>query len=437
MYKIALRPEVVMCSLWAVFVLLFFAVPIEYYHAPGLAAWGLMASGVMAFSFGSMVDTLRSPSPSLVQGDLENLDAVIVVCAVAGLAGAAFIAIDKVLLSAQDWSGGITALRDRRSVEVMEGIPIKRSWLLYLGYLTISFSCASFCLFLLRGEKLGRLAAWLAQASVLAMVVYAVVYGGRMPILLTIVLAIGCVMVRRLRGRSLLPAGWYLWPKVLLGSGAFLLYTNAIWSSRRQVGHIYNFGEFLRVASEKWELKPSGWLVEAVRKGELGASGVMDFISSAMYLTHSPTSVQRFVEHYGQFSTYFGLYQVGVLSPLFDVFAPGLKLPETMRGQLAQAGLYGWFPNAWGAWFLDAGFALGFFAILAWGFFSGTAYRVVANNDSIAAELLLAFAYSAILISPLNGPFGMANSFLIFSSFVSVALWLHFRRPIPRPHVVQ
>lgn len=422
-----------MCSLWAIFVLVYFVVPIEYYHTPGVVAWALMASGLLAFAFGSMVVTMPSPSPSLIEEDLENLDAVIMTCAVAGLAGAAFIAIDKVFLSGQDWSVGITALRDRRSVEVMEGVPIRRSWLLYIGYLTISFSCASFCLFLLRGEKVGRRAGWLAQASVLAMIVYAVLYGGRMPILLTILLAIGCVMVRILRGSSLVPAGWFLWPKVLLGIGAFLVYTNAIWSSRRQVGNILSFGDFLRVASEKWELKPSDWLVEAVRKGDLGASTVMDFISSAMYLTHSPTSVQRFVEHYGQFSAYLGLYQVGILSPLFDVFAPGLKLPETMREQLAKAGLYGWFPNAWGAWFLDADFVLGFLAIVAWGFLSGAAYRVVVRTESSWAELLLVFAYTAILISPLNGPFGMANSFLIFCSFVSVALWLHFRRPTPRP----
>ena len=428
MRRNVLRPEFLMCGLWAVFVAVYFVVPIQYVHAPGFAAWGLMASYVLAFTFGSIVVTLPGVPPALVREEPAPLDAVIIACAVAGLAGAALIAIDKIWLSGQDWSLGISAVRDRRSVEVMEGVAIKRSWLLYLGYLTISFSCVSFCLFLLRGEKVGRAAGWAGQASVLAMVAYAIVYGGRMPILLVILLAVGCAMVRKLAGRQLVPTGWYLWPKMSLGFVAFLVYTNAIWSSRREIGNIHSYDDFLNVASRRWQLQPSAWLDEAVRTGDLGARAVMDFISTAMYLTHSPTTVQRVMEHFGQLSSYLGLYQIGILSPLFDVFAPGLKLPETMRGQLATAGLYGWFPSAWGAWALDAGFELALIAIVIWGALSGAAYRAVLRSGSSAAELLLVFAYTAILISPLNGPFGMANSFLIFCSFVAVALWLSDRR---------
>lgn len=429
MLKFALRPEILMGSLWVVFVAIYGVVPIEYQHSPGMIAWALIASGVVGFCWGSMTITMSLEQPQMHQRATEHLDAIIIGCAIAGLCGVAFIAIDKVLLSGQDWSIGITALRDRRSVEVMEGVPIRRSWLLYAGYLTISFSCAAFCLFLLRGDRVGRIAGWFAQASVLAMVAYAVIYGGRMPILLVIVLAVSCAMVRKLTYRSLLPKGFHLWPKVLVAVAAFLAYTNAIWASRRVVGQVYAYDDFLRVAAEKWELKPSEWIDLAVRKGCIGAEWVMNFVSYAMYLTHSPTTVQRYVEHWGHLSSYLGLYQIGVLSPLFDVFAPGLKLPETMRGELARNGLYGWFPGAWGAWYLDGGEVLGLCAILAWGLLSGAAYRSVLRSGSTSSQLMLVFAYSTILISPLNGPFGMANSFLIFCSLSAVSILLKALRP--------
>ena len=109
------------------------------------------------------------------------------------------------------------------------------------------------------------------------------------------------------------------------------------------------------------------------------------------------------------------------------MFAPGLKLPETMRSELAKAGMYGWFPNAWGAWLMDGGLYFGLLAIIFWGFLSGAAYTAVIRGGSVAAQLMLVFAYLAILVSPLNGPFGMANSFLIFCSFSVVGGWLAWR----------
>ncbi|MCA6121824.1 hypothetical protein J6500_07910 [Bradyrhizobium sp. WSM 1704] len=428
MAKTTFRPEILMCVVWIAFVTVYATVPIRYVHTPGFAAWGLMLAGVVAFCLGAALSRLSTQGPAQpAEDDFGYLDALIIICAIMGLTGAAFIVIDKVFFSGQDWSIGITALRDRRFVEVVEGVPIRRSPLVYIGYLTISFSCVSVCLFLLKGEKVGRLAGWLAQASILAMAVYAVLYGGRMPILLIILLAIGCAMVRKLTHQTLLPSGWYLWPKTAFVTLAFFAYTNLVWTLRRDMNRVVDFDGFVRVADKKWDLAISPWLDHAVRSGKIAAGTVMDFVSTAMYLTHSPTTVQRIVEHSSSLSTYFGLYQIGVLSPLFDVFAPGLKLPETMRAELASTGIFGWFPNAWGAWLLDCGYYFGLFAIIVWGVLSGAAYRAVLRGGSVAAQLMLVFVYMTILVSPLNAPFGMANSFLIFCSFAVVAAWLCWR----------
>ncbi|MBR0875021.1 hypothetical protein JQ633_32005 [Bradyrhizobium tropiciagri] len=427
MTKAALRPEILMGIVWIAFVTIFEVAPIHYLYTPGFFAWALMACGVVTFGLGSSFATMPVQMPERHRKEeFGYLDRVIILCAVAGLAGCALIAIDKVFLSGQDWSIGITALRDRRSEQVLEGVPIRRSVLLYIGYLTVSFSCAATCLFLLKGEKVGRLAGWLAQASIFAMVGYSVLYGGRMPILLVVLLAVACGMVRALTGQTFVPRGWYLWPKAGAVVVAFVAYINLVWTLRRNL-YSTDFAGFLRHADERWDLHLSPWLVDAVQSGHLPATSVMDFASNAVYLTHSPTIVQRAVEHAESLSMTFGLYQIGILSPLFDVFAPQLKLPETMRSELASAGMLGWYPNAWGAWLVDAGYYLGPVVILFWGFLSGAAYAHVVRGGSVAAQLMLAFAYMAILISPLNGPFGMANSFLIFCSFAVVAGWIAWR----------
>lgn len=243
-----------------------------------------------------------------------------------------------------------------------------------------------------------------------------------------ILLAVGCTLVRKMLGRSLVPESWYLWPKMLAFAVAFIAYTNFVWASRREVNRVVDYESFLRVAAQRWDLTPSDWLNHAVRTGKISAAEAMDALSAAMYLTHSPTTVQRMVEHHHELFAYFGLYQIGILSPLFDEFAPTLKLPETMRDQLMTTGLLGWFPGAWAAWFIDAGVPCGLLLIVTWGALSGAAWAAVKRTGSAGAELMLAFVYLAILISPLSGPFGMANSFLIFCSFAIVAFWLRKRR---------
>jgi hypothetical protein len=146
-----------------------------------------------------------------------------------------------------------------------------------------------------------------------------------------------------------------------------------------------------------------------------------------MYLTHPPTTVQRMVEHWQGFSIYGGLYQIGILSPISDVLAPSLKLPQTMRAELNAIGAYGWFPSAWGAWIGDAGLIGGAICVFVWGWLSGFCYRRALTTTSLSAELMLSFVYLSILVSPLNGPFGFANSFLIFLSFAATCMWLSWR----------
>jgi hypothetical protein len=421
------HPALLMLIVWACFIAVYFLVPIHYVNTPGVAAWSIMIGGIAIFCAGAVLSgsvPWHSPPVKYV----GTCNRIVVICTIAGFAGIAAILADKQLFSGIDWSIGLTAVRERRSVEVMENIQIHRTWLLYLGYLLFSFSCVAMTIFVLDGERLGKLAGFCGQASALPMVAYAVLYGGRMPILLLILLGIGAALTRRVQGKSFLPGGYWLWPKMALIAIAFLLYTNQVWSNRRESNHITSYSDFVKTAALKWEMAPSAWIDRAVENGPLPAKPVMDWLSLTMYLTHSPTTVQRLSSHIDGLSIYAGLYQIGILSPLSDILAPSLKLPQKMRSELMSVGAYGWFPNAWGAWLGDAGIAFGSICVLLWGLLSGLAYRSARESGSIESLLLLTFTYFGIFISPVQGPFGMANSFLIFASFAAVCIYLNFSR---------
>lgn len=411
-----------MLMVWAMFIGLYFAMPFDYVHAPKEMAWTIMVGGTALFCMGAIVGEWLPVARRSVMVLPNFSERAVIICAVLGFFGIACMAIDKLFLSGLDWSQGMSAVREQRSNEVMANIDIKRSAFLYIGYLTFSFSCASYALFLLRGDLMSFAARWLGQLSIGTMLFYALLYGGRMPILMVIILTAGAALARLLCGQSLLPKNNWMWMKIFVVCVAFTVYTNYIWEVRRTAGNIVDYAKFAQIADQRWEMQPSKWLDRLIRQGSIPNDLAMNWISLAMYLTHSPTTVQRMVENREHLSFYGGLYQVGILSPLADKLTPSLNLPQIMRSELMKAGIYGWFPNAWGAWFADAGIALGAVCIFVWGLLSGIAFRYAKAFSSLGAQLMLCFAYASIIISPLNGPFGMANSFLIFASFVSVAL---------------
>ena len=75
---------------------------------------------------------------------------------------------------------------------------------------------------------------------------------------------------------------------------------------------------------------------------------------------------------------------------------------------------------------MDLGTAGGAVAVFLWGLFAGAVQRGVHRTGSQGAQLLLAFALSSVLLSPLNAPFGLANSALIFFALAVTAWFLRF-----------
>ena len=170
---------------------------------------------------------LNLPSPPA-----GTINIAVFTTAILGLAGIAFIALDRLVLSGISHNGYAELMCCASFL--VDFIEIKRTPVLYAGYLTFSFGAASLVLFLLKGEEVRGGTAILAQLSILPSVGYALLYSGRLPILLVIVLIITAVMVRISQGRQPLPQGHHLAVKTIAASVAFLVYSNGMWSSRRE-----------------------------------------------------------------------------------------------------------------------------------------------------------------------------------------------------------
>ena len=123
-----------------------------------------------------------------------------------------------------------------------------------------------------------------------------------------------------------------------------------------------------------------------------------------------------------------GVYEIGVLSPLLRVFFPNNQQVEAMEAELRAASIYGFFPTVWGAAFIDFGLVGAIIYILIWGVVAGWSAAGSKHSDLMTPVLLLVFVLASILLSVVQGPLGMANSALVLVSLVVTGFMLDFAR---------
>jgi hypothetical protein len=413
------HPAVFMSVIWLVYAGLFAIGPLEFLRQPGATTWSLVAGGVGLFVAAALLaDRHTRAEGRRLEPSLALVERMILVTAVAGLVGIGLIAVDKLFLSGLDYSKGLAHVRFQRVEEIEAGIDVPRSPLLYLGTATFSFSYVAALLYVLRGEGVRFGVAALAEISIVSPVAYALVYGGRNPIMLFFVLLVGGMLARGAGGRRLLPPMRGLWIKLALGLVLFAGYVNYTWKDRRQMWRYDEYATFLRVVGDRWQARPKPWLDETMASGILAPATVMDAMSLGLYVTHSVTTLDKIVRRRHELDRFWGNYQCGVFAPLVRRLPGGAALLERLFVQLRVTGTYGWFPTAWGALLVDFGPGGAELAVLAWGLAAGWAYARVRQGADLRAELMLSFVLATIAFSPITAPFGMANSALVFISLL-------------------
>jgi hypothetical protein len=500
--------------------------PIDYALHPSWSVLIIVGFCVALFCLGSQAGIVlfsawlrrRATLQPLQQ---QTLNRTVVVASLLGLAGIGMIAIDRAILSGVNNTAYAALLRC--APELIDYIETKRTFLIYVGYLTFSFGFASLALFFLLGEKLRGWPAVLAQLSILSPVGYALLYSGRTPILLMIAIIISICMVRLVQGKSLLPGGHYLVIKTIVFVALFMVYADMMWSARQSFcvrmssvveelrlrvkeqaaraqidaqmrraeilrdlagnslageekhkleqqlavidrdigaaeekkmrgavdaetlnsmiekkmhssgfekqlqGNQSDFDRFAAIMREAWYVQPRGYVVSAVDSHFLSEKAAQGILSNYFYLTHSVRILDMIWRARDNLTPMWGVYEVGILSPILRIFFPHNQLIPSMNTQLRSTQVYGFYPSAWGAAYLDFGRSGAILYIVLWGFFGGVSFYGSRRTTLATPPLILTFVFASILLSPLQGPLGISNSALVLASMLIVGVVIDYK----------
>jgi hypothetical protein len=474
-------PAILMIAIWLGSLLAVAVGPIDYPGQPSATVMTLVAIGLTIFLLfyqgGKLVFDRwfagRSTSSQLSARSLNN---VTLAASLIGIVGIALIAFDRTILSGVSNNDYAELLRCAPGL--VDTIEIKRTPLLYGGYAMFSFGFVSVVLFLLKGEEIRAWAAALAQLSIVCPVGYALLYSGRMPILFILVLVAMAMLVRRAQGRTLLPRGHFLLLKTAIAVALFAVYSSAIWSTRQSfcirmsplitqlqeekdrrntvaagrgpdevisavelnkriaaaktlpplASRASSTEAILATMQDSWNVKPRGYVTSAIESGHLSGREAMIGLSTYFYLTHGVRTVDIVWKARDNFTPHWGVYEVGVLSPLLRIFFPASNQVAAMDAEQRAAQIYGFFPSAWAAAFIDFGLVGAVIYVAIWGAVAGWSAAGSRHSGLMTPLLLLVFVLASILLSPVQGPLGVANSALVLMSMLVTGLMLDLAR---------
>jgi len=482
-------PAILIVLVWGGALALVAVGPIVYPGQPSTAVLAIVGGGVATFLLacrggGFLFNICAARRREDQAPSAAMLNRVVTATSLVGIAGIGLMAFDRITLSGVNNSSYSELLRCAPGL--ISFIELKRTPILYLGYVTFSFGFVSVILFLLKGEVIRGWAAALAQLSVVSPVGYAVLYSGRFPILLAMLLIISTMLIRISQGRRPLPAGHYLLLKVIVALGLFVLYSSWVWSSRQNFciqltplikeleekqrqGNASPPGasqapaegisgaeiskqmadaaavapapssqanatdSMLAILLEAWNVKPRGYVTSALDAGYLKPRAALIGLNSFFYLTHGVRSIDIGWQARDKFSPQWGVYEIGVLSPILRVFFPQVRHVSIMEAELKSAGIYGFFPTAWLAAFIDFGMIGAVVYVLLWGALAGWSATGARRSHLLTPQLLLIFVNTSILLSSVQGPLGVANGALVLGSLFVVGLivdgWPRFAEP--------
>jgi hypothetical protein len=180
----------------------------------------------------------------------------------------------------------------------------------------------------------------------------------------------------------------------------------------------------LGLKREAWHTRPRAYVLSAVESGWVSQSIASGLLNSYFYLTHGSFVLDLVWRARAQFSPHWGIYEIGVLSPMLRVFAPQSQQLSLMNKELDAAKINGSFPSVWAAAYIDFGGAGAVIYVLIWGFIAGWTAFGTRHSCRASLPLLLTFILASILLSPIQGPLGSANSFLTLISMAIAGIAL-------------
>jgi hypothetical protein len=193
------------------------------------------------------------------------------------------------------------------------------------------------------------------------------------------------------------------------------------------------------ILPETWDVTPRGYVSSAIHSGHLSVKAAKIGLSTYFYLTHGVRVIDTVWRARGQFTPQWGIYEIGVLSPLLRVFLPNNKRLATLEAEQRSALIYGFFPTVWVAAFVDFGLVGAILYVAVWGGMAGWSVAGIRHSGLVTPMLLLVFVLAGILLSPVQGPLGIANSALVLVSMLVTGFCLDLPalRAGPQPDAKQ
>jgi hypothetical protein len=442
----AKTPARLLLVVWAAAIALFALGPIRYDEAPRLSTWVFVVACLLAFCIGSWIAgrSSRSAIKEQIAPPIDTarwLDRIVRATALIGLFGALCIAVDKVLLSGLDFSGGVTAVRFARAAAVDAGTAgeLRRSPLLYVGYFTFSFSVASYLLYILKGEILRRSTVLLAFMALASIFSYSYLYGGRSPLGLVLGMAVGAIAVRLLSRQSALPKGTLGRILFVAFLALTVVYNNWILAQRFVATGAGNYSDLEQRFETTYDAhielpaglassppSPSATTIPATAGGQRPSTSdqaLMQFAINYYYATHELPMLDRTLTYEGPLGPYYGAYQFYLASVLVGHLTPW-TLDATMLPQLKSANVYGWFSTAWGGMYLDFGVFGALVGITLCGWLAGLVYRRALVGSGDAAKLLMCYVVAGIIATPVLSIFTISISLPILGALLITAFFL-------------
>jgi hypothetical protein len=411
-----------MLAVWTVAVTALLTGPIRYFEMPSEHTWAFIGGCLGIFALGSFAARAGShPIFADEEGPVrtEPMDALVRTTALLGIAGALCLLTDKVFLSGLDYSQGITAVRLERADAVLSGTAgeLRRSPLLYLGFATFAFSVPAYLLYLIAPERLRRSTVILAYLGLISPVAFSLVYGGRSPIGVVLLLILGAAIVRRLGGRAALPDDRFgrraLAAAVVLAVG----YSSYIFTERRSFTSLESYDDLEEHFQAAYAARPSPvWrqLIDSGFSGDL----VMNALMTYYYVTHELPMLDRTLRYKGSVGPYHGQYQFYLASAFLARVAPSMSAEPRMTDELREADLYGWFSGAWGGMYLDFGVVGGLLATGICGWVAGRVYDRALRRRDVRYELLMCYVVAGIMVSPVLSLFTISISLPVLAAIL-------------------
>jgi len=310
-------------------------------------------------------------------------------------------------------------LRYARADELLQAAELSRNWYTYAGYLLypgIYLGAVLGYLFYEHLDLAGK--SWLL-ADMACPFLLAVVWGGRSPILALLLLLVAAGVVRTLSYKSFLPQGAGLRFFGLTAVAVFLVYTNIVWFVRLELtGSTAQIA--LDHAAHIWGVQANDWLVNVAH--ELGmADALVAATGLYFYLFQAPSITER-IFAMDQVPQLWGGHQVDIFAAAFRMFEPTREMLAEGYGKLLEANVYGFLTGAWGSLYIDL-WVLAIPFVALWGLLSGATFGRARSHGRLSDTVLYVYLFYAMLITPMSGPLGLANSFSIFLYFAAFWLW--------------